>query len=205
MIALGSITCAVMHDDGSQSNRKKYTSGHFVCVFGISGVGKTTLIRQFMSRHPDWHALSAGGLLGGLSHMAPTSLRLAERPVIEENQFAIAEAVQRHRRANPGSKWMLDAHSTIDNDRELVIVPTEVIARIDPDRLIFVFDDAAVIHLRRTSDSHRLRPITSLDRIEEEQRLALDTCVVYARELKLDLHRVRSNNLADFAVATEGI
>jgi adenylate kinase len=194
-----------MRDDVMRGSHKTDAPGRLVCVFGISGVGKTTLIRQFISVHSDWRALSAGELLGDLTDTAPKDLRIAERHVIEGNQFSIAEAVQRYRRVNAATKYILDAHSVIDNGREFVIVPTEVIARLGPDSLIFVFDDAALIRLRRASDRHRLRPIKSLDQIEEEQRLAFDVCLEYARELELDLCRIRSENLADFQVAVKRI
>ena len=165
-----------MRDGGARSSHSIDASGRLVCVFGISGVGKTTLIRQFVSARPSWRALSAGGLLGDMTKTAPIDLRIAERHVIEENQFSVADVVQRYRRVSPLTKWLLDAHSTIDNDREFIIVPTEVVVRICPDGLIFVFDDAAPIRERRASDSDRRRPIRSLHQIEQEQKVAFDAC-----------------------------
>jgi adenylate kinase len=172
-----------------------------VCVFGVSGVGKTTRISQFVQEHSDWRALSAGEVLAQLSGQKPDALRMSDRPLIESNQISLAEEIRRRCLAAPDISWLLDAHSVIDNGRELVPVPVVTISRIDPDRLVFLFDQAADIHQRRAMDDQRERPLPGVSRMAEEQSLAWRTCVGYAQELKLELHRVNVNDPTGFATA----
>jgi adenylate kinase len=170
-----------------------------VCIFGISGVGKTTLIGQFVHAHAHWQVLSAGQILSQLSGRDPQALRRSARAMVERNQFSLADEILRRRSAEPQINWLLDAHSVIDNGHELIPVPVTVISRINPDRLVFLFDEAAGIKIRRASDEQRDRPVFSQKRIEEEQRLAWQTCFDYARELRLKLYQTNVNDYPSFA------
>jgi adenylate kinase len=172
-----------------------------VCVFGISGVGKTTRIGQFVWEHRDWRALSAGEVLAQLSGQNREALRTSDRAAIEGNQTSLAEEIRRRCLAEPHVNWLLDAHSVIDNGRELVPVPVVTISRIAPHRLVFLFDEAAEIHQRRAMDDQRERPLPGVRRMAEEQSLAWQTCVGYARELKLELYRVNIDDPSAFARA----
>jgi ABC-type lipoprotein export system ATPase subunit len=68
-------------------------SGELVCVFGISGVGKTTLIKLYVATHGTWHRLQASDLLARHAQAEPDQLRIAPRPVIEENQYLLANLI----------------------------------------------------------------------------------------------------------------
>jgi adenylate kinase len=190
-----------MHSAAYRSTQGLGTRGRLVAVFGISGVGKTTLIDQFVQRHKNWQALSASKLLAGLTHLDSEELRLSSRLLVESNQFSLADPILRQRTETPQVNWLLDAHSVIDNDRELIAVSPQVIARIAPDSLIFIQDDALQILRRRTADKERHRPLPSIRRIEEEHAFALQTCLLYSKELKLELHQISANDAQGFVAA----
>jgi adenylate kinase len=175
-----------------------------VCVFGVSGVGKTTLIGQFVQNHKNWRVMSAAELLAQLLGQERDALRRLNRPEIESNQVLLAEEISRHYLAEADANWLLDAHSVINNGRELIPVPVSVVARINPGRLLFLFDEAADIGRRRTSDNHRARPRLGSLRIAEEQRVAWLSCIDYAQELNIGLYRVDVNDPRAFADAVLG-
>jgi len=174
-------------------------NGRLIAVFGISGVGKTTLIDRFIRTHRNWQPLSASSLLVKLTGQDSHELRALDRQRIECNQSALIEAVCRQRTAEPGSNWLLDAHSVIDNGSEWVIVPLQVIAHINLDGLIFVHDDPLKILARRAADPQRLRPLSSLKRVEEEQTVAVQTCEMYSTQLRLRLHRIEADDFLEFS------
>jgi adenylate kinase len=176
-------------------------TGRMVCVFGISGVGKTNLIEGFLREHRTWRGLSASRLLVDLTSKGLDELRASDRPVIESNQDLLADAIHHYRVSNPEVDWLLDAHSIVDNERELVPVPLRVIARINPNGILFVFDDADQILRRRTEDPIRRRPLFDTSRIQREQSLALQICLRYADDLRLDLRQVRATNSSGFESA----
>jgi adenylate kinase len=89
----------------------------------------------------------------------------------------------------------------VNNDRELVQVPTEVIARVSPSLLIFIYATAAQILRRRTSDPDRGRPLASVEQIEREQELALLACLEYSRELQIRVHQISADDPVGFDAA----
>jgi adenylate kinase len=183
----------------SKSSFENAPYGRLVAVFGISGVGKTTLISHFVREHQGWRVLSASGLLAQMTQIDSDELRRYDRANIETNQFSLASAIQQKRATAPELNWLLDAHSVIDNDQELIAVPTQVIKQINPDSLIFVQDDPEKILRRRISDRDRRRALPSSARVEEEQTLALQTCLAYSSDLKIILHRIMATDATTFA------
>lgn len=174
-------------------------TGQFICVFGLSGVGKTTLISEFVREHSSWRSLSASSLLREISNQHPEHLRTLSRSEIKLNQLLLAMTVRKRRAlVGPSVDWLLDAHSVINNDCELVPVPVEVIAELSPDLLVFIYGTPELILRRRTSDPHRHRPLLSIQQIAEEQKLAFETCLRYSIELQIRLHKVDVNDRAGF-------
>lgn len=177
-------------------------TGQLACVFGVSGVGKTTLISQFVREHSSWHALSASNLLSGVTNQRAERLRLLDRAEIEANQLLLVEAIQRRRRlSGEAANWLLDAHSVINNDRELVQVPTEIVARLGPSLLIFTYANASQILTQRASDPRRGRAPASIEQIESEQELALLVCRQYSQELQIRLHQISADDPVGFDAA----
>ncbi|WP_068094076.1 AAA family ATPase [Novosphingobium rosa] len=132
-------------------------TGLVVILLGVSGVGKSRLASEIGALRPDILRLSAGGLLR--KHLRTTSekLRTADRRDVQENQFALAEALADERRGQEDRLVLLEAHSFIDNDQELVDVPVEIIGSLKPSGIILISTTAERLARQREMDE-RERP-----------------------------------------------
>jgi adenylate kinase len=166
-----------------------------VCVFGISGVGKSTMLREYVRKHPGWTHIIASEVLAEATRQNAEALRTAERGRIESNQRLAVRNIQSLRAQYPACNVALDAHCVIDNGQELVRVPVTAIQELQPASLICIWDDAVRILERRLLEVNKLRPTRSAQQLEEYQTAVILTCEDYGESLGLDLARVRAGDI----------
>ncbi len=165
-----------------------------VAVFGISGVGKSTLIRSAISScGVDADHVQASALLESTLPTSPSreELRKSSGKRILKNQNALANAFQAYLRNCRASVIVFDGHSVIDNGDELVEVPVETIRALRPDQLIFVADKAENILARRDADKSRIRPSGDTQRARETQDQATKVCQLYSQSLSTPLEIIQ--------------
>lgn len=153
--------------------------GWVVGLFGLSGVGKTRYAQDVVARVPRVLHLQASELLRRASGLCDEELRTAQRDRLVANQDALASALEEARSGQRDRPVLIDAHSVIDNDVELVDVPFQAIRPLGIDAFVFLRADPGLIVVRR-SRSDRHRPYRSADTLAEHQHRALDACMVYA-------------------------
>ena len=162
-----------------------------IAVFGISGVGKTTLIDSIAR---DWPSeilhLQASQLIKDAKQrdLDSEALRTASADEIGVNQDFLISEFDRRVVSAIQSTVIFDGHSVIDNDTDLVLIPTSVIRALSPTAIIFVVDSAATIAARRRSDGRRNRPERSAVKLEFMQSRALEACHGYSDALAVPLH-----------------
>jgi adenylate kinase len=175
------------------------SKGRFVCVFGVSGVGKSTLVRGFVSNNPDWGMLVASELLEDATNRTRDELRNERAETIEDNQYVLVDLVRVQRERVPSMHFILDAHCVIEGDSELRRVDVEVIRRLAPSLLVFIHDSPAQIVKRREKDERRRRVARSVNFVVELQALVEETCRGYAAALNVELHCIRTPDQSAFA------
>jgi adenylate kinase len=157
-----------------------------IIVFGISGVGKTTACRSFVTRHPGVLYISAGELLREATRLPVEMLRLAEPKEIIRNQLLIGAALDHRLAGRRDADVIIDAHSIIDNDREIVDVPTDAIRSLKPSGLILLEASPEEIVRRRLTDGLR-RPKRSLTEVVSQMTIARKNVLGYADQLEVPL------------------
>ncbi|MDR7040317.1 adenylate kinase [Methylobacterium sp. BE186] len=175
-------------------------TGIVVPVFGISGVGKTTLCRNFVARNPAYMHLQASELLRELKGVDPESLRQSSPSEIETNQKSLAFALQKKIENDKICRILLDAHSLIDNGSTLVPISPDIIASFRPKSLIVIEEDPQLIYERRLRDQ-RARPIRSISELHQQQAASTSQALLYSHALNLPIFILRSASLDDFAKA----
>jgi adenylate kinase len=169
-----------------------------VTVFGISGVGKTRLIRNFIEGRENFRHVSAGSLLRRAvslgSDVGLEALRTADMSDIIRNQHLLAREFVLDKTAHPGSTILFDGHSIIYNDHVLVPVPDDVIAAIGPWRMIFVSASPERVLEHRANDASRVRPERTLDELDQEQSAALAACERFRDVLQVPLITLQSGD-----------
>lgn len=159
-----------------------------VALVGISGVGKSTLLKAALDHVPFQH-LQASALIKAAKEAITTSpvaaddLRQAD---INDNQALLVHGFGSAR--SPDEPLIvLDGHTVIDTPSGLVGIEPRVFAELGVTRFIFLADDPAAISLRREKDQSRSRPRRSTEELEEHQMQALLNAFVAARHLDVPL------------------
>lgn len=177
------------------------TSGPQLSIlFGLSGVGKTTMGRAVIERNAGVSHVSASDLLKAAHSQTGEELRTAKRDRLVANQGALADALRAWPFPVGTNHVLLDAHSVIDNDRVLVDIPISAIAPLSPNRLIFISDDPAAIAGRRRSDT-RQRPIRTPEELDSHQNRSWAVCQGFSEAMRVPLLRIRSGDVLGFRVA----
>lgn len=97
-----------------------------VAVFGLSGVGKSTLVQGVVARLPGLVASVNAGELIRRNRRLPTSsddLRLLQPEEIRANQDVLVRELDKERQRDGAPVLLLDGHCVIDNGRALVKYP----------------------------------------------------------------------------------
>lgn len=170
-----------------------------ITVFGLSGVGKSTLIRTFLSSAPQWTHLQAGSLIKeALASVDRDALRLVGNEQIMANQkLMIGKFWGKVKTAN--GPIIFDGHSVIDTGNELLKIPTEIIQQLSPQRIVFISASPLIIKERRDADTARKRPELSEETLGVQQEAAFSQAKIYADEIKIPLHRLESPDSEQFA------
>ncbi|WP_455988482.1 AAA family ATPase [Methylorubrum extorquens] len=175
--------------------------GPLIVLFGISGAGKSYLSRKISTCRPDILCLSAGVLLKDALAEDPEQLRTANRDVILSNQMILADAVRTARHNRWEDTVLLEAHSVIDNDRELIEVPFDAMRAIQIAGIILIEERVSEIMRRRDADM-RFRPARGLRELEDQQQLSDAVAYKYADAVSAPIQKISSE---DFKTALDFI
>jgi adenylate kinase len=157
-----------------------------IIVFGISGVGKSTACASYIARHPNVLHTSAGALLQEAKGIDSDVLRTEAAQGILQNQTLLVAAVARYRLGREDADILIEAHSIIDNDHELIEVPVDIVRALRPDGLVLLEASPELVFERRQKDL-RSRPARTVEELKSQMVVARKACEKYAAELKLPL------------------
>lgn len=175
-----------------------------VLVFGISGVGKSTACASYVSRHPSVLHTSAGKLLQAAKNIDSALLRTDVAGNILQNQHLIGEALKRYRLGRETSDILIDAHSVIDNDHELIKIPVDVVRSMEPKGLVLLEAPPELIIERRKND-RRFRPSRTAEELKIQMEVARTVCESYANELGVPLEIGTTSHGGDLEALIERI
>lgn len=159
-----------------------------VALIGISGVGKSTLLRAVSSRVQFQH-LQASALIKEAREALSTDPVAADdlrRADINDNQALLVQGFK-NARSPDALLIVLDGHTVIDTPNGLVHIEPEVFMRLGVTQFIFLADDPQAINLRRHHDQGRNRPPRSPEELDKHQTHALLNAFTAARHLNVPL------------------
>ncbi|MCT8970708.1 ATP-binding protein [Microbaculum marinisediminis] len=167
-----------------------------IALTGISGVGKSTLVRTLAASIPLEH-LQASALIAegrNVTGIAITQdqLRLID---IDENQRFLVEGFKRKTKSSSGLV-ILDGHTVIEKDNELILVRPAVFQAICISGMVFLADNPSAIAERRRCDESRKRPLESIEEIRRIQEIAQEHAIAICRFLSIELYVYRPDEIA---------
>ncbi|GCE90267.1 AAA family ATPase [Acetobacter sp. DmW_136] len=155
-----------------------------IMVFGVSGIGKTTACKAYVSKNPMAIYLSMGTLMQEIKQDTGERLRLRGVDKIKADQHLLGEVLDKKLSVGSFEVALLDAHSVIDNGHELVTVPVEAVALLQPNAIISLTASASDVLARRTGDT-RVRPLRKVEDIEKQIKESNHMAKSYSERLSL--------------------
>lgn len=168
-----------------------------ILVFGISGVGKTTLCNDIVRDKPDILRFSASELLRSATSETSEHLRTSSPDQIGENQNLIRQQLLARVPGDYDGIVLLEAHSVIDNGNQLVRIPEGVITELSPHRLVFLEAEPSLIAMRRQLQGEGRGEMRSVDEISQHQILAIEQASRYSDMLGIKLERIKVDDQID--------
>jgi len=176
-----------------------------VLVFGLPGVGKTTLISNVLDCAHDCVRLSGGSLIQGeLSEEDRDDLRKLSKGEVLSNQELLVFNFKKKKEKLAYKHILFDGHCVIKNGDQLVEISVEVMRRLEPDMIIFLDEDSETIVERRKNDNNRPdREQETLADINKNRGLQLSICKKYVEELNIPLKIIVSSSVEEFIFAAK--
>lgn len=156
-----------------------------ILVFGVSGVGKTTACADFAARYPRVAHFSASDLLRSATGKSSESLRTGSGDQIRANQKLVASELRRRVVGRAIDVVLVDAHSVIDNGKDLVRVPLATIESLNPAALVLLEAPAKVVKARRRNQGCHALANQSLARISAQLKATRESVLEYSQALNL--------------------
>jgi len=171
---------------------------HKICVLvGLSGVGKSYLIKQLTAKESHYVHFSAGELIRKRrSNIDHDELRLLPDDEILRNQYLLIDQFQQELSAVQDSVVVLfDAHMIIDTDSGFFEVPFDIFSRLSPDYFTYISENPETILSRRRADASRKRPTRTVDELDLQQKRSLELARSYSENLVIEFAHLNSSNI----------
>lgn len=159
----------------------------FIC--GISGVGKTHLLKALTSQIRSISRVSAGELVGEVAHIGDEKLRQ-----IELGKRLVPRKIS-------GQTIAIDGHLVFPREAAFFDVPFEALCALRPDGMIAVKDAATTIFDRRKNDLSREREELPVDLLEEWQKREVAQARRYSKRLGIACREVSATDTPRFIAA----
>jgi adenylate kinase len=181
-------------------NAVRYPRVVFVC--GISGVGKTHLIRQVLPELPEAVSWTASEIIGEARQNAdPEYLRTLPAQELVRSQELLVRGFRARLDTTAAALVLLDGHTVLDTDEGFFDIDVAVIRRLDPTALIHVEDHVAHILERRTADARKPRPARTAQQLDDYQDRSRAVCARFAQTLNRPLLTIYSDDAVGFLAA----
>ncbi|WP_375459215.1 ATP-binding protein [uncultured Enterovirga sp.] len=155
-----------------------------VALVGLSGVGKSTLVRRLVEQIPLLH-LQASDLIKAEQARRQTTASSSEElrtgPVLDNQQLLIDGFARAS--ASVDGLVLFDGHAVIFGDASVTDVPSSVFAALTCEQILMIWAEPGAILQRRLNDTRRIRPELDAGLLEQQQRRAGEAAARIASEL----------------------
>lgn len=152
-----------------------------VAVTGISGVGKTTFLKNAAMEMAFQH-LTAGSLIAAARATSGGSREDLRRADVEENQRLLINGFAQARDSQV-PLVVMDGHVLIDSGDGITLIPSHVFSDLEVDLIVHLEEDPIKISRYRAGDTHRNRPLLPVDTLSTHQQHSKQ----HARDVAYDL------------------
>jgi adenylate kinase len=176
-------------------NSVRYPKVVFVC--GVSGVGKTRLIRQVLPQLQEAVSWTASEIIGeARQNTDPEYLRTLPVNELARSQELLVRAFRDRVDAANAAIVLLDGHSVLDTNEGFFQIDTAIIRRLNPVTFIHIEEHVERIFERRGSDLRKPRPPRTIEQLHDYQDRSRAACRGYANALGRQMIQLYSEDSA---------
>ncbi len=139
-------------------------------VFGISGVGKTTLCEKLPARFQDIKVYSASQLIK--LYDGEISFNKLSRSNVDSNQLKLISVVNELKKKSPRFLYVLELHNIIETESEDIYIPKRVFESLEVNKVIFLCKEPAEILTQRLLGTKK-RSLKNIESIDDLQNKSL--------------------------------
>lgn len=151
-------------------------------VVGVSGVGKTTIIRRFVREHPNYVHIEASKLIRNKLNTETTEhIRLMTKEQIVKNQSFLLDELSKYRQKH--DYIILDGHLLINNNQELISIPLDIVKRISPSNIVLIEGNSHDILSHRIHNPQKKCFKETISEIDRNQQLLKQIAISYCKKL----------------------
>lgn len=157
-----------------------------VAVVGLSGVGKTRVLKELSEKIPFLH-LQASQIIKNEQvrrHGSPSTSEQLRSGQIIDNQRLLISGFE-YQTANCDSLVVFDGHVVIDAGSSIIEIPSSIFKALKCESLVVLTDDPSDLVRRRLADRTRVRPLRSRLQIERQQTRMIEVAQRIACELSI--------------------
>jgi len=154
-----------------------------IIVMGTPGAGKSSIVDEFMRRHPDVKVVNFGTLMYEIAQKEyqvknRDDMRTLTRDKFRELQSKAANALLRL-----GSNIIVDTHASVRTvDGYYPGFPYYILSKIKVDAFVYIHSSMETILARRMRDKSRKRDIETLEQIKFHEEINLSLVCTYAAQ-----------------------
>lgn len=175
-----------------------------ICIFGISGVEKSTMIKKLDLKNSNLNHVQASKLISiANDDKQQDTLRLNPSDIILQNQEKMLSEYKKIY-DNDDKDILFDGHSIIDNGTEIIQISISIIRNLFATHMIFLKDKPENIYEHKNKDNGRRRSEISIEQINYQQKLALQACENFSSVLNIPLEIIRSDEHHTFTNTIKG-
>lgn len=168
-----------------------------VAFTGISGVGKTTFLRDLVELVPFQH-LTGGSLIAAARDACPNQRDALRHADLDENQRLLIAGFELVR--DPEADLIImDGHVIIDDGNGLQKLPTHVFDALGITMMIHLEAEPVRISTNRSMDRSRSRPTYSVEILAQHQDMSRAHAQSIAAELGVEFRSITHENVAYLA------
>lgn len=182
------------------------TERKIIALAGLSGAGKTTLIRDLQSKARFLH-LSASDLIKEqklLEEDAKASSEELRTGDISDNQRLFRAAFKRNA-ATTKAAIIFDCHTIIDTPNKVELVPESTFDRLHITHFCFLQVGSSELVDRRAGDTSRTRPTRSQGQLDEQETEATEHTFRIAKHLDVPFVILTQNNAHSSLLSLLGV
>lgn len=167
-----------------------------IAIVGLSGVGKSTLLKGIAARVPIQHLQASALIKQAREELSKVSVSADQlrHANIADNQALLIQGFKRA--MDPTAHVVvLDGHTIIDTPSGLVRIEPDVFSQVGVQQFVFLAAPPALIYARRAGDATRTRPARTEEELREHQHQALLSAFESAQHLDVPLTVITANQI----------